>query len=100
MARSSAYGFESGGDNWRDNAACLREDPELFFPVGSEKHESVKYQISLAKEVCARCVVINECLEYALTTGQNDGVWGGLSADERRALKRKNARERYTTSNR
>jgi WhiB family redox-sensing transcriptional regulator len=34
------------------------------------------------------------CLEYALTTGQDCGVWGGLSEEERRALKRRAARMR------
>ena len=34
------------------------------------------------------------CLAWALETGQDAGVWGGLSEDERRALKRRNARAR------
>ena len=38
--------------------------------------------------------VVDECLRWALETGQDAGVWGGLSEDERRALKRRNARLR------
>jgi WhiB family redox-sensing transcriptional regulator len=38
--------------------------------------------------------VITECLTFALETGQDAGVWGGMSEDERRALKRRNARIR------
>ena len=35
---------------------------------------------------------VTECLAWALETGQDAGVWGGMSEDERRALKRRNAR--------
>ncbi|MBN9174505.1 MAG: WhiB family transcriptional regulator, partial [Microbacterium sp.] len=38
--------------------------------------------------------VTEVCLQYALETGQDSGVWGGLSVDERRALKRRAARAR------
>ena len=51
-------------------------------------------QIEEAKAVCRRCPVIDSCLAWALESGQDAGVWGGLSEDERRALKRRNARAR------
>ncbi|WP_419186651.1 WhiB family transcriptional regulator [Mycobacteroides abscessus] len=51
-------------------------------------------QIADAKLVCNRCPVTTECLTWALESGQDAGVWGGLSEDERRALKRRNARAR------
>ncbi len=78
--------------DWRDKAACLTVDPELFFPVG--EHRPGGRQIDKAKSVCARCTVTEICLQYALETGQDSGVWGGLSEDERRALKRRAARAR------
>mgnify|MGYP000856789006 CR=1 FL=1 len=49
-------------------------------------------QIEEAKAVCRTCKVIDACLKCALDTNQDYGVWGGLSEDERRALKRRNAR--------
>jgi len=49
-------------------------------------------QIDEAKQVCARCKVSQACLQWALESGQDSGVWGGLSEDERRALKRRGAR--------
>jgi WhiB family redox-sensing transcriptional regulator len=79
---------------WRDRAACLDEDPELFFPIGSG--DAAFRQIDRAKVVCRRCEVIETCLSWAMESGKDDGVWGGLSADERRALKRRNARARRT----
>lgn len=78
--------------DWRDKAACLTVDPELFFPVGNTG--PAVDQIDKAKSVCARCTVTEICLQYALETGQDSGVWGGLSEDERRALKRRAARAR------
>jgi len=51
-------------------------------------------QIAEAKKVCDRCEVRQECLQWALEAGQDHGVWGGLSEDERRSMKRRNARSR------
>jgi WhiB family redox-sensing transcriptional regulator len=82
--------------DWRHEAACRDEDPELFFPIGNTGPALV--QIEEAKAVCRRCPVIDECLRWALETGQDAGVWGGLSEDERRALKRRNARLRARSS--
>ena len=78
--------------DWRHEAACLTEDPELFFPIGNTGPALA--QIDEAKAVCQRCDVVDSCLKWALETGQDSGVWGGLSEDERRALKRRAARAR------
>ena len=69
---------------WRNSAACLDEDPGLFFPLGDTGVEPD--QIAEAKVVCQRCQVIETCLRWAIESHQDDGVWGGLSADERRTL--------------
>ncbi|WP_311477740.1 WhiB family transcriptional regulator [uncultured Gulosibacter sp.] len=78
--------------DWRESAACMNADPELFFPVGNTG--PALEQIDAAKSVCGRCPVTEQCLQYALDTNQDSGVWGGLSEDERRALKRRAARAR------
>ncbi len=72
---------------WRDQAACLGRDAELWFPIGNTS--PYLDQIAQAKAACAHCDVRSECLEYALDTGQHDGVWGGQTEGERRALRRK-----------
>jgi WhiB family transcriptional regulator, redox-sensing transcriptional regulator len=77
---------------WRDRVACLGEDPELFFPIGNTGPALV--QIEEAKVICRGCAVVGTCLEWALDFHQDSGVWGGLSADERRAVKRRTARAR------
>lgn len=64
---------------WADRANCLGIDAEVMFPdAGADPSE--------AKAVCAGCVVRDECLAHALAAGERYGVWGGLTADERRRL--------------
>ena len=75
---------------WRDRAACLDEDPELFFPIGNTGLALL--QIEEAKAVCRHCEVVDVCLKWAVEFGQDAGVFGGLSEDQRRALKRRDAR--------
>ena len=79
---------------WRNRGACLDEDPGLFFPIGDTGSELD--QIADAKVVCQRCEVVDICLKWAIEFGQDAGVWGGLSADERRTLKRRTARARLS----
>jgi WhiB family redox-sensing transcriptional regulator len=77
---------------WRDRAACLDEEPELFFPIGNTGPALL--QIQQGKAICHRCEVVDTCLEWAMESGQDAGVWGGMSEEERRGLKRRNARAR------
>ncbi|MEU0276440.1 WhiB family transcriptional regulator [Streptomyces sp. NPDC006307] len=78
--------------NWRAASACREEDPELFFPIGNTGLALL--QIEEAKAVCRRCPVMETCLQWALEMGEDSGVWGGLSEEERRAMKRRAARQR------
>ena len=59
--------------DWRHRAACLTEDPELFFPIGNSGPALA--QVEQAKRVCNRCEVSDICLKWALDTGQDAGVW-------------------------
>jgi WhiB family redox-sensing transcriptional regulator len=75
--------------DWRHHALCRDEDPELFFPIGTTGPAAT--QVEQAKVVCQRCPAVEPCLTWAVETGQDAGVWGGTSEDERRALKRRGA---------
>ncbi|MER6044102.1 WhiB family transcriptional regulator [Streptomyces sp. NPDC001856] len=74
-------------DDWRQHAECRREDPDLFFPIGTTGPALL--QTEQAKAVCRRCPVQEPCLEWAMETDQTLGVWGGTSENERRALVRR-----------
>lgn len=76
--------------DWRDAAACRTADPELFFPRGEGAPNAA--QIEGAKAVCSRCPVREECLAWAMKSGQLDGVWGGKTEKERANMRRKQAR--------
>ena len=67
---------------WASRGACRHEDPDLFFPIASTGPAIA--QIARAKKVCAQCEVRIDCLAYALETGQDCGIWGGMTEEERR----------------
>jgi hypothetical protein len=73
--------------DWRDTAACRTEDPEMFFPTGTEG--GWKLVINDAKSVCARCPSRTDCLNFALDEGISDGIFGGLTEKERAAVRRR-----------
>lgn len=75
--------------DWRHRAACRNDDPERWIPAGDS--ELSPQQIEDAKAVCAICPVLAPCRAWALATLEY-GVAGGLSEDERRALKRRTRR--------
>lgn len=80
---------------WRDRASCRDSNPDLFFPIGATG--MAIEQIDAAREVCQECPVTDECLEFALGTNQEAGVWGATTEEERRELRKAwMARERAT----
>ncbi len=70
---------------WMSRGSCQGEDTEIFFPIAATGPAGD--QISAAKAICSRCAVRLPCLHYAAETMQ-DGIWGGTTTDERRALLR------------
>ncbi len=78
--------FDWDREGWRELAACRQADARLFFPVGTTGASIDTLQA--AKAVCGRCPVRDACLQFALETKQEDGVWGGTDEDERRRLRR------------
>jgi hypothetical protein len=76
--------------DWRDYAACRNEDPDLFFPKGTDGPWAL--QIEQAKAVCRRCPALEACLLYAYEANPSDGIFGGLTEAERRSLRRRSPR--------
>jgi WhiB family transcriptional regulator, redox-sensing transcriptional regulator len=75
---------------WRERAACLDVDPELFFPISDSGPSRYRTQQALA--VCAGCPVRAECLDWSLEQNIMHGVWGGLSEDQRATVLRRRQR--------
>jgi WhiB family redox-sensing transcriptional regulator len=78
--------FDWDKEDWRTAAACRSTEPDMFFPIGSTGN--ALDAIASAKRVCNACEAINPCLDFALATNQESGVWGGTSEDERRKLRK------------
>ena len=86
MALTWIRSFDWDADDWRQKSACRNTDPDLFFPVGTTG--PALDQIESAKAVCNRCEAQEACLEFALATNQESGIWGGTSEEERRKLRK------------
>jgi len=71
---------------WRERGRCRGVDPDVFYPV---EDDDPAYE---AKEICARCIVREACLEAAIASREKAGVWGGYTARERRRLIRRRRR--------
>ena len=80
----SFFGFMD--EPWRMEALCAQTDPDLFFPEGGERNPA-------AKAVCGRCAVREQCLAFALDNREVYGIWGGLSADERKRFRAQRNRD-------
>jgi WhiB family redox-sensing transcriptional regulator len=68
---------------WREGA-CLSVEPDMFFPISI--NGAARGDTRRAKLVCASCQVRRECLDYAMRTRQQHGIWGGTTEEERRLL--------------
>ncbi|QDF16960.1 WhiB family transcription factor [Microbacterium phage YellowPanda] len=86
---SDGVAFESPlREEWMDTAACAYSDPEIFFPTTKDMVSTQK-----AKKICADCPVRLKCLAKALVdekeTSRRSGIFGGMTATERRELQQK-----------
>lgn len=72
--------------DWRERARCRTEDPDLFFHPDGERAAARKTRLRRAQGVCAECSVMEHCRDFALSTFEGFGVWGGMSEDDRIAL--------------
>lgn len=74
-------GGKPGPGKWISQGRCAEVDPELWFPGKWDSDTA-------AKKICARCEVRLQCLEYAVETDEQHGVWGGLNRSERIRLRK------------
>jgi hypothetical protein len=73
---------------WRDLAACRGAPLRLFFPPPGPAHGESSITAE-ALSYCARCPVTEECLAEAHRYPMvKEGIWGGLSVNERKRLRR------------
>lgn len=75
---------------WRDQAACIDADPDIFFPPdnGTPGPLQTGYYRE-ARTYCDRCEVRQECLNYAIANNEKYGLWGGHTPKQRQQLRRR-----------
>tara|TARA_Y100001949_G_scaffold171012_1_gene172888 strand:+ start:3133 stop:3450 length:318 start_codon:yes stop_codon:yes gene_type:complete len=69
--------------NWMEDAACRGKPVDLFFFDERKDRERLR----MAKFVCSACTVTKECLNYAIETPIDFGIWGGLTSRERERMR-------------
>jgi WhiB family redox-sensing transcriptional regulator len=74
---------------WQSEAECLNRGTDLFFSMDGMRGKKLREFEASAKQICASCKVIDQCKDYALTTREPYGVWGGLGINEREAILRR-----------
>lgn len=85
--------FRPNGDQeWAQWAECAKPGSAPMFPADSD-HAAIE----AAKENCRTCPVLIECLEDSLARGEQWGVWGGLTTEERTTIRRSVARQSRRT---
>lgn len=66
-----------------------RQAPDLFFPEGGTGTAAM--DAKMAKKACESCPVLNMCATYAIRHREEDGIWGGMSPNDRKMIWSKNA---------
>ena len=80
------------GTEWRAEGACLSADPDLFFPLATGV--AAAREMAKAQRICAGCRVRQECLDFAMRSGEMHGIWGGTTPEERTRARRQRNRGR------
>ncbi|GGU62132.1 WhiB family transcriptional regulator [Streptomyces lavendofoliae] len=82
----TAVRLEPESSDWRARSGCRGIDTDMFFPVGSGAE--VQAQTRYAKKVCGQCPVLKKCRSWALDSGQEGGIFGGMTERERKRVLR------------
>lgn len=65
-------------ESWWEQAACSGIDVDVFYPL---PNDSVTTKQAL--QVCGRCPIRAECLQYAVRNRETYGIWGGTTERQR-----------------
>jgi WhiB family redox-sensing transcriptional regulator len=70
---------------WEAYALCRDYNGDDWFPVGTGALTDLKYEE--VRKVCNRCPVSEQCLQESLERGDEWGMFGGLTPNERKAMR-------------
>lgn len=92
MSHPQRPGFVRPDWGWQASAACRGVELVLFFGPDGERQREREIRERKAKQVCMGCVVRLDCLDYAVSSPQKYGTWGGFNEDERASERRRRQR--------
>ena len=64
---------------------CAEIGSDIFFAEKDEPDFMLKGM--QARQICGRCLHKTECAEWAITTAEEFGVWGGTGSKERQRIR-------------
>jgi len=74
---------------WRAGAECQTENAVYFYaPAHFERKPEKDLREGIARSLCRRCKVREQCLNYSIEVAESHGIWGGLNELERKRLLR------------
>jgi WhiB family redox-sensing transcriptional regulator len=80
---------DQGNAEWQQFSACRGSNTELFYPRDGEAQHVRLRRERTAKQLCDACPVARHCADYALMSKERHGIWGGMTAQERRNHERR-----------
>ncbi len=73
---------------WQMQGRCRdRATTQFFHPDDDLGRISRRLREEAAKRLCASCPVRKQCATHALTVGEEYGVWGGFTENDRATLR-------------
>jgi WhiB family redox-sensing transcriptional regulator len=63
---------------------------DFFVDSSKQRHQPA---VAACKAVCVVCPVRDTCLSLAMTNKEMFGIWGGVTFEERRKLRRRSCQE-------
>jgi WhiB family redox-sensing transcriptional regulator len=74
---------------WRAGAECQTDNATYFYaPSHFERKPEKDLREGIARSLCRRCKVREQCLNYSIAVAESHGIWGGLNELERKRLLR------------
>ena len=77
--------------DWMEQAECAGWDLTRLDPWHDPE------LVLIAKAVCHRCPVLDECARFAVDSGMWEGVWGGMDVEERSRWAKRHGQPRHGT---
>jgi hypothetical protein len=69
-----------------ETPSCATVGGDFWFPE-KEKRSVSNTDIKTAKSICRSCIHQSECAEWGIAK-ETYGIWGGLTADDRKYIRR------------